>query len=664
MGRALRFYFRVCGCGLVVVALLGVAGCGGGTVADPGNGGGGGGGNGGGGGGGAPNVVVSVTPKLAAVAATSQTQTFAATVTGDPQNMGVTWSVDSVANGNATVGTITSAGVYTPPSGGGTHTITATSVANTATSATVSVAVTDLPGVLTFHNNLARDGTNVKEFVLTPANVATATFGKVFSCAVDGAVYAQPLWAPGINVGGTKHNVVFAATTHDSVFAFDADQAPCAPLWHASLLDAAHGAAAGETTVANSDVGGSTDIQPEIGVIGTPVINVSSNTLYVVSKTEGPSGTFHQRLHALDLASGNEKLGGPVNISATVVGAGYDSSGATVTFNPTTHNQRSGLALVNGVVYVTWASHGDVDFYHGWVIGYNASTLAQVSTYNITADGSRGGIWMSGAAPAADSSNALYISTGNGTMDHDRLVTPNTDLGDSVIKLSAASGITLSDWFSPFNQAALEGADRDLGSGGIVLLPDQPSGATHLLVTGGKEGKLYVINRDSMGQFCGSCNTTTGDTNTVQFFPATNALFSTPAFWNGSLYVAGASDQLMVLAFNTSTGKFNTSPTSQTATTFSFPGATPSISSQGTSNGIVWAIDSSQYGIPKNAGGPAVLHAYDASNVATELWNSSQAASARDQAGNAVKFTVPTVANGKVYIGTRTTIEAYGLLPE
>jgi len=658
MGRALHFFFRICGGGLAILAMLGIAGCGGGEIAAPGNGGGGN-----GGGGGTANVVVSVSPKLTAVAATTQTQTFTATVTGDAQNLGVTWSVDGVAGGNATVGLITSAGLYTPPSSGGTHTITATSVANTSTSASATVAVTDLAGVLTFHNNLARDGTNVQEFALTPANVTTSTFGKSFSCAVDGAVYAQPLWVPGITVGGGKHNVVFAATAHDSVFAFDADQSPCATLWQANLLDAAHGAVAGETTVSIADVG-SDDIQPEIGVIGTPVMNLSSNTLYVVSKSVDPGRTFHHRLHALDLASGNEKSGGPASISATALGAGYDSSGATVTFNPKTHNQRPGLALVKGVVYITWASHGDEDFYHGWVIGYDAGTLTQVSTYNITADGARGGIWMSGAAPAADSANAIYLSAGNGTMDHDSLVTPNTDLGDSVIKLSAASGISLSDWFSPLNQADLETADNDLGSGGVVLLPDQPSAAPHLLVTGGKEGKLYVINRDSMGQFCGSCNTTTGDTNTVQFFSATNAVFSTPAFWSGSLYMAGVSDKLVAFAFNPTTGQFNTSPTAQSANTFSFPGATPSISSQGTSSGIVWVIDSSQYGIPQNAGGPAVLHAYDASNVATELWNSSQAANSRDQAGNAVKFTVPTVANGKVYIGTRTTIEAYGLLPQ
>jgi hypothetical protein len=347
-----------------------------------------------------------------------------------------------------------------------------------------------------------------------------------------------------------------------------------------------------------------------------------------------------------------------------VVGAGYDSSGATVTFNPQTHHQRSALALVNGVVYVAWASHGDVDPYHGWIIGYDSASLAKVSTYSITADGSRGGVWMGGAAPAADSANAIYLSTGNGTFDHDSITTPNTDLGDSVVKLVTSPGFTLSDWFSPFNQSDLESADRDLGSSGTVLLPDQSTGIAHLLVTGGKEGKLYLLNRDSMGRFCGTRSASTGDTNAVQSFSLTNGLFGTPAFWQNGLYLAGVSDQLAVYNFNPTDGNFATSPSSQSANTFSFPGATPSISSQGTSDGIVWAIDSSQYGPPKNSGGPAILHAYDATNLANELWNSSQAPNSRDQAGNAVKFTVPTVSNGKVYIGTRTTVEVYGLLPD
>jgi hypothetical protein len=665
MGRALHFFVRQCGGVLVVLTALAMAGCGGGATSTGGgnNGGGNGGGNTGGGTG-SPNITVSVSPKLAAIAASTQTQQYTATVTEDPKNLGVTWSVDSIKGGNTTVGSITSAGVYTPPASGGSHTITATSVANTSKSASVTAVVSDLSGVLTWHNNLARDGSNTHEFALTKSNVNSATFGKLFSCAVDGVVYAQPLWVPGVPVNGTKHNAVLVATAHDSVYAFDADQSPCVTLWHANLIDSAHGATSGETTVPNGDVGGSTDIQPEIGIIGTPVISPSLNTLYAVTKSEGPSGTFHQRLHALDLSTGNEKSGSPANVSGSVAGDGYDASGSSVTFNSRTHHQRTGLALVNGVVYATWASHGDIDPYHGWVIGYNASSLAPVTTYNLTANGSRGGVWMSGAAPAADSANALYLSTGNGTFNRDSSSAPNTDLGDSVVKLATSSGISATDWFSPFNQSDLESADRDLGSSGVVLLPDQTSGTAHLLVTGGKEGRLYLLNRDSMGHYCDSCSSSSGDTNTVQSFSATSALFGTPAFWNNGLYVGGLSDQLLVYTFNSSTGKFQTSPSSQTSTSFSFPGVTPSISSQGASNGIVWALDTSQYGVPKNSGGPAVLHTYDATDLTTELWNSTQAANNRDRAGNAVKFAVPTVANGKVYVGTRSTVDVYGLLPQ
>lgn len=269
------------------------------------------------------------------------------------------------------------------------------------------------------------------------------------------------------------------------------------------------------------------------------------------------------------------------------------------------------------------------------------------------------GIWMSGGSPAAEQGGNLYLSTGNGTFDASSSAIPNSDFGESVLKLSPS--LSVADWFTPFNESSLEPGDRDLGSGGVVLLPDQASGPTHLLVTGGKEGKLYVLNRDRLGNFCTNCTST--DTNVIQSFAAAHAIFGTPAFWLNGLYLGGVADKLSLFAFDPSTGKFNSSPASQSRGTYSFPGAAPSISSQGATNGVVWAIDSSQYGAPKNAGGPAVLHAYDATNLASELWNSSQAPNNRDQAGNAVKFTVPTVANGKVYVGTQSTVEVYGLLP-
>ena len=650
MNRRHRTIFSICASALMVLAILWLSGCGGG------------GGTGGGNGGGTPdNVVVDIAPKKNIGLASAQTQQFTSTVTGDSKNLGVTWSVDGTSGGNTTVGLINSSGLYTAPASGGTHTVAAASIADTTKTDSATLAVTDLPGVFTSHNNLARDGTNTKEYVLTPSVVNSATFGKLFSCSTDGVVYTQPLWVPNVSFGADKHNAVLAATEHDSVYAFDADRAPCVTLWQASMLDSVHGASPGEITVPLADLFGVDDVQPEVGITGTPVIDPSSSTLYVVSKSEDSSGGFHQRLHALDLSTGSEKFGGPTEISASIVGAGYDSSGATVTFDPHKQFQRAGLALVNGVVYVTWASHGDVNPYHGWIIGYKTTDLSRVAAYNITADGERGGIWMSGGAPAADDANVIYLSTGNGTFDHDSTVTPNTDLGDSVLRLTTASGVSLTDWFSPFNQSDLANNDQDLGSGGVVVLPDQLSGPSHLLVAGGKQGTLYLINRDSMGHFCGTCTSSTGDTNTVQSFDATTGFFGTPAFWQNGLYISGTSDKLSVFAFNPAIGKFNASPSSQAPTTFSFPGSTPSISSQDVADGIVWAIDTSQYGTPGRHGlGPAILHAYDATNLATELWNSSQAANNRDQAGQAASSAFLRWPTGRFISarGVRSTLTA------
>ena len=409
-------------------------------------------------------------------------------------------------------------------------------------------------------------------------------------------------------------------------------------------------------------------IQPEIGVTGTPVIDPASNTIYVVSTSEGPSsGTFHQRLHGLDLATGREKAGAPVEVSASTPGTGYDSASGSVSFNPQTQLQRSALALVTGVVYVAWASYGDRDPYHGWMVGYDASTLARVAVFNDSANGQRGGIWMSGGAPAADRSGNLYLGTGNGTFNADSGTAPNTDFGNSILKINRSSGLSVVDWFTPFNQDFLNMNDGDLGSSGVVLLPDQSSGVAHLLVSGGKEGRLYLVNRDSMGHFCASCTTT--DTNVVQSFMATTGFFCTPAFWQNALYFAGSlqgagnGDHLNRLAFDPSKGTFNGSPSSQSAFLFNFPGATPAISSQGSSNGIVWTVDSSHSDPNMDfQPGPAILFAHDATDLSNELWNSSQASGNRDQAGGAVKFMVPTVANGKVYIGTRTELDVYGLL--
>ena len=614
------------------------------------------------GGGGTHSIAVNMSPVRAAVVAVTQTVQFKATVTGDPTNS-VTWSVDGVAGGNAAVGTISTAGLYTPPAAAGAHTVQATSTVDTTKSASAMVAVTDLTGVITYHNNLARDGTNSQEYALTTSSVKTAIFGKLFSCPVDGAAYTQPLWVPSLTFGGQVRNAIFVATEHDSVYDFDADANPCSQLWHANLLDVAHGGTAGETPVPTGDVGsGFQDILPEIGVTGTPVLDLASGTLYVVSKSEGPAGSFHQRLHALDLITGDEKFAGPINITASAPGTGDGSVGGILNFDPQNEHQRGALTLVNGTIYIAWAAHEDHDPYHGWVIGYDAATLAQVAVFNADPNGSRSGIWMSGGAPAVDGGGNLYLSTGNGTFDGNSSALPNDDFGDTVMKVGTSSGLALVDWFTPYNQAFLDGQDVDLGSSGVVILPDQSSGPPHLLVTGGKEGKLYLLDRDAMGNYCASCTTT--DTNVLQSFLAAPAIFGTPAFWQNKLYLGGTSDALSLFAFNTTTGIFNTVASSQSATSFQFPGPTPSLSAQGASGGVLWAIDSSRYGVPSAFGtGPAVLHAYDAANLSSELWNSSLAANNRDAAGNAVKFTVPTVANGKVYIGTRTEIDVYGLLP-
>jgi hypothetical protein len=558
------------------------------------------------------------------------------------------------------------------PNTAGVITVTATSVADGSKTATATIGVTDLAGVYTYHNDLSRDGVNAQEQALTTANVATATFGKLFSCTADGAIYAQPLWVANLGISGGTHNVVLAATVHNTVYAFDADASPCVKYWSTSLLGN------GETWVSSSDVG-TGDISPDIGIIGTPVIDPATNTLYVASKSKAsgsnctPATSCFQRLHALSLLDGSEKFGGPVDISSaiSVAGTGDGSSGGNVTFNTLRENQRPGLVLSNGVVYVAWASHGDNGPYHGWVIGYNATTLARVATFNADPNGNDSGIWMSGGAPAADASGSLYFLTGNGTFDAN---SGGLDYGDSTVKLSTTGGLSVAGYFTPADQQNLQNGDGDHGSGGAAILVDQPSTAPHqhLVIGGGKEGNLFLLDRDNLGGY--GANFTPNDSNAVQKFNVGNGIFSTAAFFNNALYIAGVGGHLKSFAFNTTTGQFNAAQTSQSPGSFGFPGATPSVSASGTTNGIIWAMNNNAYCTQQSSScGPTVLHAYDATNVATELWNSSQ--NAGDAAGNAVKFTVPTVANGKVYVGTRgndtgnggTTVpgevDVYGLKP-
>ncbi len=467
------------------------------------------------------------------------------------------------------------------------------------------------------------------------------------------------------------------------MYAFDADVSPCVTLWHASLLDAAHGATAGETSVpsgtSNTLVGnGYGDIKPEVGISGTPVIDPVSKTLYVVSKTAVANALpIYQRLHGLSLLDGTERSGSPAAIDSSiyVAGTGDGSSSSQVHFNAQTQHQRPGLALVNGVVYVAFASHEDRDPYHGWVLGFNASTFALASNQvlNLTPNHvgsvtySRGGIWMSGGAPAVDAGNNLYLSTGNGTFDAD---SGGSNYGDSTVKLSTAAGLAVADWFTPWDQGTLDTADKDHGSGGAVLLVN--AGGGNYIVAGGKEGTLFVLLQSSLGHF--STTAALESSKVHQEFNIGHGVFSTAAFWNNSLFIAGAGSGLQSYTFDTTQGLFNTGAASIGSHAFGWPGASPSISASGTSNGIAWAMDTHPYCTSQSqACGSAVLYAMDATHLSTELWNSSQVAA--DAAGMAVKFTVPTVANGKVYIGTRGAdngsgtasvlgeLDVYGLKP-
>lgn len=492
--------------------------------------------------------------------------------------------------------------------------------------------------VLTWRNDNSRTGQMLKETMLTPANVNSGQFGKKFSFAVDQQIYTQPLWVSNVSIAGKgKHNVVYVATENDSVYAFDAGGSPKAPLWHVNFTNPSQGI----TAVPCADDGGCA-VSTVIGITGTPVIDGNSKTLYLVAFTK-ENGTYVQRLHALDITSGAEKFGGPVVIQATVPGNGDGSMNGMVSFQALRQNQRPGLLLLNGVVYITWASFGDLDPYHGWVMGYSASTLAQVSVYNSTADGSRGGIWHSGGAPAADSSGNIFLITGNGTFDAD---TAGVDYGDAMLKLSG-SVLTVADYFTPDNQDMLDNDDLDLGSGTAVLLPTQSGPYPNELVSAGKQGTIYLVNRDNMGKFSATSN------NVIEMLTGSaGGYLASPAYWNQGIYYSGVNDRVGL--YTVTAGLLSTAPVSQSLTTYRL-GGNPSVSANGTTNGILWAVD---VVAPKAVG---VLHAYDATDLSKELYNTTQNAT-RDKLGVAVKFSPPTIAHGRVYVGTANALVVYGLL--
>ena len=511
--------------------------------------------------------------------------------------------------------------------------------------------------VTTYHNDNSRTGQNTQETILTPANVNSSQFGKLFSVTVDGAVYAQPLYLSAVKIAGATHNVLYVVTEHDSVYAIDADTGK---VYQQVRLTS------GGTTVNSSSDLGCGDLVPEIGITGTPVIDPVSGTLYVVAISK-LSGSFWQKLHALDVTTLAEKFNGPVNIHASVPGSGYDSSGGVVTFNAKTQHQRAALLLEQGHVVIAWGSHCDLDPedpWHGWVMSYNATTLAQEGVFNTSPNTKHAGVWMSGGGVASDAKGNIYFPTGNGRNGNGTI-----DYGDSILKLGppANGSFPVLDYFSPWNQVALDNADDDVASGGLVLLPPLASGE-QLLAQQGKQGTIYLLNTNNLGKSCLNLTPpcTDSDPQIVQEFKNGHQFWGSPAYWNGSLYWTGDADHIKAYSFNANnSGLISTSPTSQSAQEFAFSAPTPTISANGDSNGILWALDGSADDSTCGGGGGfncLGLYAYDATNLAHLLYDSTQAANNRDSPGTAVKFEKPIVANGKVYVGTQSSVTAYGLL--
>jgi Immunoglobulin domain len=585
--------------------------------------------------------------------APGQTAIFSVTATGTPPPT-YQWQKNGANITGATSSSYTTPPTTTADSGEQFSVVASNSLGNV-TSNAATLTVNSGPSassidVVTYHYDNARTGQNLKETALTPANVNSAKFGKLGSLMVDGLVDAQPLYLSNVAIPnqGTK-NVLYAVTEHGSVYAFDADSTSSTPLWKISTL------LNGEVP---SDERGCGQVTPEIGITATPVIDRTRGphgAIYVVAMSKNGSGSYFQRLHALDLATGGELFGGPVTIQATYPGSGANSSGGNVVFDARQYKERPGLLQIGGTVYTTWSSHCDSGPYTSWVMGFDANMLAlsQDNALNLVPNGNDGGIWMSGSAPAADSTGNIFFLVGNGDFDTtlDANHFPNKgNCGNCFVKLATSGKITLADYFTPQNTVAESNADQDLGSGGAIALPDvtDSTGKTrHLAVGAGKDAIIYVVDRDAMGKFNASAD---------QIYQEINgqlggSVFSMPAYFNGAVYYGAVGDS--VKAFPVVSGKLAAAPSSQTANTFGYPGTTPSISANGPANAIVWAVEN---------GGTAVLHAYDAANLATELYNSNQAANSRDHFGGN-KFITPLIANGKVFVGTPNSVAVFGLLP-
>ncbi len=502
-------------------------------------------------------------------------------------------------------------------------------------SAAAAHAQTD---VLTWHNDNLRTGQDLSESILTPSNVSANTFGVLANVQVDGKVDAQPLYVSALNVNGKNHNVLYVATEHDSVYALDADTG--AVLWQKSMLGA------GETT---SDARNCNQVTPEIGITATPAIDRNAGTIYVVAMTKDGSGNYHQRIHALNLATGGEQSSSPTEVKATYPGTGDGSSNGTVTFDPKQYKDRPGLLLDHGQLYTSWSSHCDIRPYSGWMISYNPSTLQQTGVLDFVPNGSDASPWNAGAGPAADAQGNVYISLGNGTFDTS--LTPQGfpnegDYGNALVKVAKTStGLAVSDYWTMYNSNSESGVDTDLGSGGLMLVPGQvdAAGVTRtLVIAAGKDHNLYVADSNNMGHF-------NPNNNSTLYQELSGALpggeWSSPAYFNGKVYYGSVGQNLR--SFNVSQAKLVQSPIQTTSTVFGYPGTTPSVSSYNAADGIVWATENSS---------PAVLHAYDAENLGTELYNSGTGTGIG--AGN--KFITPTIANGKVYVGTQNSVAIFG----
>ncbi|MFZ0477607.1 MAG: pyrrolo-quinoline quinone [Terriglobales bacterium] len=513
---------------------------------------------------------------------------------------------------------------------------------------TVAGAAPAFRGVLTYHNDNLRTGRNQSETTLTLKNVQSTAFGKLFVLPTDGLVDAQPLYAPNLTIGGSTYNVVFVESENDTAYAFDADSGSL--LWHVTALGS------GETA---SDNRGCSQVTPTIGITSTPVIDLTSGphgTIYLVAMSKDGSGNYYQRLHALDITTGAEEFGGPVPIAAQYPGTGDNSSNGYVVFDPKQYKERAGLLLLNHTVYTSWASHCDDRPYTGWIISYNESTLKQKSVLNVTPNGNEGAIWGAGAGLAADD-GSIYFLDANGTFDTSLNANGfpvNGDYGNAIMKLSTKDGkLAVADYFNMYNTVTESDADEDLGSGGAMVIPTikDSTGKLHELVVGaGKDGNIYLADRTNMGKFNSSNNNQLYQELTGSL---SGSVFSSPAFEDNKIYYGAVGDTIKAFAFN-SGARLNATPQSQTSATFGYPGATPSISGSTKANLILWATSNTS---------PAVLYAYNADDLTVELYDSNQAAGGRDHFGNGNKYITPTIANGKVYVGTQTGVGVFGLLP-